>query len=154
MNIKTLVFCFLTAVFCLLSAGTYNPGHKTYSTKEFVRNYQRKMPNKPNSPIVQLQLTHLSIDIYEIYACLTNVKNKANSNPNKPNIKTIWALSKPIQSQIKANNQSSFSRPNLLSIFNRPSFSVLTFCSGVLNPAFSLTSYLINDKIYIINNTG
>jgi hypothetical protein len=114
----------------------------------------RIIPNKPNSPIVQTNVRAFTKMIYTIFASLTKVKNKPNSNPNKPNIKTIWALSKPIQSQIKANNQSLFGRPNLLSIFNHPSLSVLTFCSGVLNSVFSLTSYLINDKIYNLDNTG
>ena len=50
MNIKTLVFCFLTPVFCLLSAGTCGLGYEIHSTKEYVRNYKQIMQNKPNFP--------------------------------------------------------------------------------------------------------
>ena len=37
--------------------------------------------NKPNSPIVQLDLTLFTTMYYAISACLTKVKNKPNSNP-------------------------------------------------------------------------
>jgi len=51
--------------------------------------------NKPNSPIVQMNLSYLSTMNYAIFASLTKVKNKPNqtqSNPIKPN-------SNPIQTQ-------------------------------------------------------
>jgi len=45
------------------------------------------MQNKPNSPNVQIPLTFFITMIYTIFISLTKVKNKPNSNPNKPNLK-------------------------------------------------------------------
>jgi hypothetical protein len=39
------------------------------------------LQNKPNSPIVQLNLSPFAKRIYEIPASLAKVKNKPNSNP-------------------------------------------------------------------------
>jgi hypothetical protein len=48
--------------------------------------------NKPNSPIVHLNLTLFIAMNYTIYTCLTKVKNKPNSNPIKPNLYSVFCL--------------------------------------------------------------
>ena len=62
------------------------------------------LTNKPNSPIVHSGLTFFTTMAYMILTSLTKVKFKPNSNPNKANFNPIWAISKPIQSQFKANS--------------------------------------------------
>jgi len=54
---------------------------------ENVRQISLFLQNKPNSPIVQMNLTFFITMIYIILTSLTKVKNKPNSNPNKPNFK-------------------------------------------------------------------
>jgi len=53
--------------------------------------------NKPNSPIVQINLSYLSTTNYPIFTSLTKVKNKPNQTQYKPN-------SNPIQTQFKPNS--------------------------------------------------
>ena len=45
------------------------------------------LTNKANSPIVQTGVTIFMSMAYPIFASLTKVKNKPDSNPNKPNLK-------------------------------------------------------------------
>ena len=66
------------------------------------------MQNKPNSPIVRMNLNNLTTMNYAIFTGLTKLKNKPNSNPNKAKTKHVlsaveWANTNPI----KAKNQSS-----------------------------------------------
>jgi hypothetical protein len=53
------------------------------------------MQNKPNSPIVQLNLTPFITMHYTISTCLTKVKNKPNTNPIKPNFGPILPVANP-----------------------------------------------------------
>jgi hypothetical protein len=90
---------------------------KGHPTKEYVRKNQQIMPNKPNSPIVQIHLTCFLTILYAIFISLTKVKNKPNSNPifnprceltcfpvgGKADIKLIKTPSNPIQTQNKPN---------------------------------------------------
>jgi hypothetical protein len=69
-------------------------GKATKSANTFCR-------NKPNSPIVQMNVTILITMNYTFFISLTKVKNKPNSNPIKANSKPIKAKTKPIQSQFK-----------------------------------------------------
>jgi hypothetical protein len=46
-----------------------------------IKHRASSMQNKPNSPIVHLNLIYLLIMIYTISTCLTKVKNKPNTNP-------------------------------------------------------------------------
>jgi hypothetical protein len=46
-----------------------------------IKHRASSMQNKPNSPIVQLNLTPFIEMSYTISACLAKVKNKPNSNP-------------------------------------------------------------------------
>ena len=86
MNLKTSVFCFLFPVSCILSTGTHNLGHKAHSTiVENVRQISSFLQNKPNSPIVRMNVTNLTTMNYTIFTSLTKVKNKPNSNPIKAN---------------------------------------------------------------------
>jgi len=108
---------------------TYNIRYTTYetkSTKYYVRIYQKKMQNKPNSPNVQIDLTSFTIMIYTIFISLTKVKNKPNQTQFKPKTNPIsekpkmsvniyykreydkktalwWIKNKPNQTQNKAN---------------------------------------------------
>ncbi len=77
-----------------------NMHHKTQSTNSYVRIYQLFMRNKPNSPNVQMNLTFFTTMNYAIFASLTKVKNKANSNP----IQTQLSQLKPILGPNKANS--------------------------------------------------
>jgi len=56
---------------------------------KITKSYKTFSENKPNSPIVQMNVTDLIKMIYVIFASLTKVKNKPNSNPiqtqNEPN---------------------------------------------------------------------
>jgi len=45
--------------------------------------------NKPNSPIVQINVTSFTTMIYAIFASLTKVKNKPNQTQYKPNTNPI-----------------------------------------------------------------
>ena len=47
------------------------------------------MQNKPNSPIVQTNVTNLTTMIYTIFASLTEVKNKPNQTQYKPKTNPI-----------------------------------------------------------------
>jgi hypothetical protein len=99
------------------------------------------MQNKPNSPIIQLNLIFLLTMIYTISTCLTKVKNKPNTNPFKPNLSQFQCLSNLKQSQFKTKrtqleqsaspihdniDQFSVSCP-LSSVFH------LTYAGGLLN---------------------
>ena len=64
--------------------------------------------NKPNSPIVQMNVTNLITMNYAIFTSLTKVKNKPNSNPinanygqNKANSNPIKAKTNPKQTQFQ-----------------------------------------------------
>jgi hypothetical protein len=50
------------------------------------------LTNKPNSPIVQLDVTSFKTMNYMIFPSLIKVKNKPNSNPNKPNLSPVSCL--------------------------------------------------------------
>jgi hypothetical protein len=65
------------------SLGSQKP-RKRKSTKDYVRIYQRKMQNKPNSPNVQMNLTFFIAMYYAIFASLTKVKNKPNQTQLSP----------------------------------------------------------------------
>jgi hypothetical protein len=87
---------------------------KLRCTKKFVRIYQRTMPNKPNSPIVQMHLTSFITVNYAIFASPTKVKFKPNSNPIKANSKPKIVKKQvsiketnPKQTQLGHNYQSS-----------------------------------------------
>jgi hypothetical protein len=97
----------------------------------------RNMPNKPNSPIVQIHVTSFITVNYEIFASPTKVKFKPNSNPifyppceltcfgvyprvclpavlprvgGKPDLILLRSLSKPVRTQCKpriTNNRLS-----------------------------------------------
>ena len=47
------------------------------------------MQNKPNSPIVQMNVTNLTTMIYTIFASLTEVKNKPKQTQYKANTNPI-----------------------------------------------------------------
>ncbi len=57
------------------------------STKEYVRNYQRIMQNKPNFQNTQMNLNLYNTTDYERKRNWTLGENKPNSNPNKANPK-------------------------------------------------------------------
>jgi hypothetical protein len=57
------------------------------STKYYVRNYQRNMQNKPNSPNVQIYINLYYIKDYQNFIPLAGYKNKPKTNPNKPNFR-------------------------------------------------------------------
>ena len=54
------------------------------TTKNFVRNYQRNMRNKPNSLNVQIYINIYDKKDYKNFIPLAGQKNKPNSNPIKP----------------------------------------------------------------------
>jgi len=56
------------------------------STKDYVRNYQKIMQNKPNFPKSQMNLSIFSKMAYENETAFRRGKNKPNSNPIKPNL--------------------------------------------------------------------
>jgi hypothetical protein len=66
------------------------------------------LTNKPNSPIVQSDLTSFTTMNYAISTSLTKVKNKPNSNPIKPNSNPILAQKSVGQSQNKPNFGGSY----------------------------------------------
>jgi hypothetical protein len=68
-----------------------------------IKHQASSMQNKPNSPIVHLNLIYLLTMIYTISTCLTKVKNKPNSNPIKPKTNPILAQKSGWQSQFKPN---------------------------------------------------
>jgi len=55
--------------------------YQTKPTKDYVRNYQLFLQNKPNSPNVQIDVNSFIRMTYTIFISLTKVKNKPNSNP-------------------------------------------------------------------------
>ncbi len=59
--------------------------------------------NKPNSPIVQTNVTNLITMIYTIFAGLTKVKNKPNQSQYKPN-------SNPISERPKMNVRNAIKK--------------------------------------------
>ena len=61
------------------------PSNHIRSTKNFVRNYQRIMQNKPNFKDVQMNVRSLITMNYKYFIPLAGYKNKPNSNPIKPN---------------------------------------------------------------------
>jgi poly-beta-hydroxyalkanoate depolymerase len=63
--------------------------------------------NKPNSPIVQTDVTSFITMNYAIFASLTKVKNKPNSNPIEANSNPIKVKTKPKQTQNKPNFENS-----------------------------------------------
>ena len=65
----------------LLTAGNWQP------TKEYVRNYQQNMQNKPNLPEVKMSVSSVLTKDYENKVDTTLGENKPNSNPNKPNLR-------------------------------------------------------------------
>ena len=58
------------------------------------------MQNKPNSPIVQTDVTSFTTMHYAIFTSLTKVKNKPNQTQFKP-------ISNPIQTQNKPNSRKA-----------------------------------------------
>ena len=82
-NNQSSVVCFLTSVFRILSSVSFF-GFLSSAVCPLSSVF---MQNKPNSPIVQLNVTLFITMNYAIFASLTKVKNKPNSNPNKPNFK-------------------------------------------------------------------
>ena len=52
---------------------------------KITKSYITFSENKPNSPIVQMNLTNLTTMNYTIFTSLTKVKNKPNQSQNKPN---------------------------------------------------------------------
>ena len=73
------VFCFLTSVFCILSSVSFF----SFLSSAVCPLSSVFMQNKPNSPIVQLNVSIFITMNYTIFASLTKVKNKPNSNPIK-----------------------------------------------------------------------
>ena len=59
--------------------------HNQQPTKEYVRNYQQIMQNKPNFPAVKMSVSSVLAKHYENKSDPTLGENKPNSNPNKPN---------------------------------------------------------------------
>ncbi len=57
------------------------------STKDYVRNYQRIMQNKPNFRKAQMNVSNIMTRNYKNFIPLAEQKNKANSNPIKPNLR-------------------------------------------------------------------
>jgi len=85
-NATLLILEFIQTTGLMLYAKRY-PLYAINSTNSYVRIYKLFMQNKPNSPNVQISLTSFIIMFYIIFISLTKVKNKANSNPNKPNLR-------------------------------------------------------------------
>jgi hypothetical protein len=74
------------------------------------------MPNKPNSPNVQMNLSFFIAMDYAIFISLTKVKNKSNSNPIQTQTKPILGQYQGRQSQYKAKTkpiQTQFQRPKM-----------------------------------------
>ena len=117
-SMKNLGFILLCAVFVLLTVRT-NFNHSTAShlrdcmklmlassstncrnrksTKDYVRIYQQNMQNKPNSPNVQMNASLFITMNYTIFASLTKVKNKPNSNPIQTQLQTNHKKIRKIQ---------------------------------------------------------
>jgi hypothetical protein len=83
-----------------------------------IKHRASSMQNKPNSPIVQLDLTPFISMNYTISTCLIKVKNKPNSNPIKPNqtqsvfriLSSVFCFS--IQTQFKLITECRSGGPN------------------------------------------
>ena len=84
------------------------------------------LQNKPNSPIVQTDVTSFTTMIYMIYASLTKVKFKPNSNPIQTQTKPILANYKAWQSQ---NKPKFYPRFQLTLLWSLP-WGVLTCFSA------------------------
>jgi hypothetical protein len=94
-------------------------GKTTKSANTFCR-------NKPNSPIVQMNVTFFATMNYVISTSLTKVKNKPNTNPIQTQLKPIKAKTNPIkaktnpiQTQFKPNYFRSISALNFYDCFIR-----------------------------------
>jgi len=70
-----------SSVVCHLSSFFCQPSNEIQSTKHYVRNYQQKMQNKPNSLNVQIYINVYDTKDYENFIPLAEQKNKPNSNP-------------------------------------------------------------------------
>jgi len=79
----------LYSVVSLLSSVFCQPSNEIQSTKHYVRNYQRIMQNKPNSPNVQIYINIYETKDYQNFTPLAGYKNKPNSNPIKPNLRKV-----------------------------------------------------------------
>ncbi len=62
------------------------PSNEIKSTKDYVRNYDLFMQNKPNFRKSQMNVSIFSQKAYENIANWTIGESKPNSNPNKPNL--------------------------------------------------------------------
>jgi len=113
------------------------------------------MQNKPNSPIVQMDINPFITMNYPVFASLTKVKNKPNQTQYKPNSKPIASKgkidakcvftrdyddfmlykgqkTKPIQTQNKPN----WSEPKVLSMVEgiKPNFKGKSYCRASHQP--------------------
>ena len=80
-NNQSSVVCYLTSVFCILSSVSFF-GFLSYAVCPLSSVF---IQNKPNSPIVQMNVTLFTTMYYAIFTSLTKVKNKSNQTQNKPN---------------------------------------------------------------------
>jgi len=62
-----------------------NTTYQTKPTKDYVRNYQQKMQNKPNLQNAQMNVNLYNTRVYKNQTAFGRRKNKPNSNPIKPN---------------------------------------------------------------------
>ena len=89
-SMKNLDFILMTgSIYQILFTNDYQ-----LTTNYFVRNYQRKMQNKPNSPNVQMSLTIFITMNYTNFISLVRQKNKPNSNPIKAKSNPIAEVTK------------------------------------------------------------
>jgi hypothetical protein len=105
------------------------------------------MPNKPNSPNVQMNLTRFIAINYAILTSLTKVKYKPNTNPIQTQTKPILAHYKGYQSQFKANSNPIFNPRCLLTCFSVGGKANL---SSVFSLLFSVFCFRLKSKFFKI----
>jgi hypothetical protein len=113
-----------------------------------IKHQASSMQNKPNLPIVQSDVKSFITMNYAIYACLTKVKNKPNSNPILTKTNPIASKTKNVLKLINNNELRKIKNPAPpgLIIFLLFFFLNLLLGNADKNESFLADYFLMNCK--------